>query len=610
MRGMGIGALALALTLAGCGPSPGADAPAQSTAEADAALTQYLDAEFEEELQQSPQTLTRLGRKERYDELDDPSEAALDRALAWRRESVAEMRERFDPDALSPEGRTSYDIWELELARAEEDAKWRRHQYVFGWSSPHTGLPNFLINFHKVAAPADMEAWIVRAGKIGPAIDAYLARAQAAAGQGVRPPRFAYEQALGEIKRVTGGAPFAPGDPSPLYADALTKIAALETAGSIDAAQAEDFRKRAADAMTTGMKPAYDRLASWLTADAASADAEPRGASALPDGAAFYQARLRDQTTTDLTAEEIHQLGLAEVARIRGEMETVKTRAGFTGTLEEFFEFMRTDRRFYLPSTDEGRARYIAQAESYIAAMKAKLPDYFGRLPRSELVVRRVEAFREQPGGAAHYMTGAPDGSRPGVFYAHLVDMDAVALFQLEALAYHEGLPGHHMERSLAMELEGVPAFRTQYGYAAYSEGWGLYAEALGKEMGFFTDPYSDFGRLSSEMWRAIRLVVDTGLHAKGWTREQAEQYALANSPRARASVTSEVRRYLVNPGQATSYKIGELRIRQIREKAQAALGDRFDIKGFHDVVVGGGALPLPILERRVDAWVAQQQAS
>jgi uncharacterized protein (DUF885 family) len=236
--------------------------------------------------------------------------------------------------------------------------------------------------------------------------------------------------------------------------------------------------------------------------------------------------------------------------------------------------------------------------------MQAKLPDYFGRLPQAPLVVKRVEAFREEPGGAAHYYQPLPGGKQPGVFYAHLSEMKALSVWALESLCYHEGVPGHHLQIAIQNELQGIPLFRTQYGYTAFAEGWGLYAEALGKEMGFFTDPYNEFGRLSSELWRAVRLVVDTGLHSKGWTEAEAVAWALDNSPRPEGSVRSDVRRYLLWPGQATSYKIGMITIQALRDEARAALGDKFDWRSFHDTVIGGGSLPLPILERRVRAWI------
>jgi len=339
------------------------------------------------------------------------------------------------------------------------------------------------------------------------------------------------------------------------------------------------------------------------------ADAQARGAGALPQGQAFYNARLALFTTTDMTADEIHALGLKEVARIHAGMEAIKNRIGFKRTLREFFTFMREDPQFFFPNTDEGREGYLQAARDHLAFIKARLPGYFGILPKADLEVKRVEPFREQPGAAQHYFPGTPDGSRPGVYYAHLSDMKAMPKHQLEVIAYHEGHPGHHMQISIQQELQNLPTFRTQSGYTAYSEGWGLYAEFLAREMGAYKDPYSEFGRLSSEIWRAIRLVVDTGIHAKGWTEQQAVEYFTANSPSAAGAIRSEVQRYIVIPGQATAYKVGMQKILELREKATKTLGDRFDIKGFHDTVLGGGAMPLDILERRVDDWIASRKA-
>lgn len=576
--------------------------------ELDRQLTVYLDAEFEKELQMNPMTLTGLGRKEQYDRLNDPSDAAAEKELAWRRQSVAEMKRRFDPAKLGEDARTSFDMWALELERSEDAHRWRRHGYVFDRNGPHTGLPNFIINQHRVDTPADMEAYVARVAAIGPFIDVQLEQAKAAAAMGVRMPRFAYEQSLTEVKRLTAGAPFDGGPDSALFADAKAKVGALQKAGKIDAAQADRLVRAASEAMTGRMKPAYERLGAWLAADAANASAEPRGAGALPNGADFYNAALRQYTTTDMTADEIHALGLSEVKRIRGEMEALKAKIGYSGPLEQFFVYMREEPKFYVSNDDAGRAQYLKMSEDVLAGMKAKLPQYFGRIPKAPLIVKRVEAFREEPGGAAHYSAGSPDGSRPGIYYVHLADTRATPIYEIEGTAYHEGWPGHHMQIMLAREMTGLPAFRTQYGYGAYAEGWGLYVELLAKEAGFYTDPYSDFGRLGREIWRAIRLVVDTGIHAKGWSEAQALEFYSANSPQPVGKIRSEIRRYFVMPGQATSYKVGMVKILALRDEARTALGPRFDLKGFHDVVLGGGSVPLPVLEGRVRRWVASRR--
>ncbi len=571
-----------------------------------AALTAWLDAQYEQELRTDPEDMTSQGRKDRYGELTPRTEAYANERLAWRRRSVAEMKRRFDPAKLSEDARLSYDVWAIELERAERSAKWRRHRYVVGRGGPHTGLPNFMITQHRVDTPADMEAYVSRLGAIGTALDQVAARAKINAAGGVRMPRWEYDRTLSEIQRLTNGAPFSTGADTALFADAKGKIAALQKAGKLDAAGAERLTKAASAAMTGKMLPAYHRLAMWLEADKPNTSAEAMGAGALPNGKAYYENALYLQTTTDMTADEIHALGLSEVARIRAEMEAVKQRAGFSGSLAEFFIFMRTDKRFYLPNTDEGRAQYLKLANDYLAGMRRALPRYFGVLPKGDLVVKRVEAFREEPGGAQHYQQGTPDGSRPGTFYAHLSDMNAMPVYQLENITYHEGLPGHHMQIAIAQEATGVPKFRTQVGYGAYVEGWGLYSEALAKEMGFATDPYNDFGRLSGEIWRAIRLVLDTGIHAKGWSEEQAVKYFVDNSAQPEAAIRSEVRRYFMNPGQATCYKIGMIRLQKLRDEAKARLGPRFDYRPFHDQVLAGGSLPIPVLEARVRRWMTR----
>lgn len=601
-------AAGMAALLAACGHAP---APtAEEIATESVRLTEYLNAEYEEELAMNPMDLTTMGRKELYDQLGDFSEAGALKQLEWRRESVAGMKASIDPAKLNDDAKTSWAIWESELGRAELRNTWKRHSYVFGYNGAHTGLPNFLITYHKVDAPADMDAYIARLNKLGDALDQSTERAKLAAADGIRTPKFGYERTISEARNVISGAPFAAGPDSPLWADVKEKINALKSGGKADAAQADKWTAAAQAALLGEVKPSYEALIAWLNADMPNAKSGKVGALTLPNGTAWYNASLQMQTTTAMTADEIHNLGLKEVARIHAQMDAIRISTGFKGDKAAFFEFMRTDKQFYLPNTDEGRAQYLAKAQGYLDAMYKRLPDYFGRLPKAPLIVKRVEAFREVPGGAAHYYGPTPDGKQPGIFYAHLIDMSAVSLWALESLAYHEGVPGHHMQIAIQNELTDIPLFRTQYGYSAFSEGWGLYAEDLGKEMGMFTDPYNDFGRLSSELWRAVRLVVDTGLHAKGWSEDEAIQWAMANSPRPESSIRSEVKRFLLWPGQATTYKIGMIKIQQLRDEARAALGAKFDWKSFHDMVIGGGSMPLPVLEARVRAWIATQTKS
>jgi uncharacterized protein (DUF885 family) len=430
------------------------------------------------------------------------------------------------------------------------------------------------------------------------------------AAAGIRPPRFAHEGVIEQGGKVVTGAPFTDGPDSALWTDAQSKADALVKAGKIDAARAKVLKAEARAALVESVKPAFGDVIAWFKADLPNALVNPSGVGTThPDGAAYYAERLRASTTTDMTAQQVHQVGLDEVKRIRGEMEALKQKVGFEGDLKAFFKFVDSDPRFKYPDTDAGRQAYIDDATKAIDTIKKQLPKYFGLLPKADLVVKRVEAFREVDGAAQHYFPSTPDGSRPGVYYAHLSDMNAMPKTTLEVIAYHEGLPGHHMQIAIAQELQGVPEFRKQAGFSAYSEGWGLYSEWLAREMpGTYTDPYSEYGRLTSEMWRAIRLVVDTGLHAKGWTQDQAVAFFSENSSIPLEAINAEVRRYITWPGQATSYKIGMIKMQALRAKAEKELGDDFDIRRFHDAVLGGGALPLTLLERRIDQWIADEK--
>jgi len=573
-------------------------------------LNAWLDQQFEEMLQFSPEFRTRLGDRTDYGLLDDRSEAAAQRQLEWRRNSVATMNRLFDYQALTPDGQLSWDLWEYNLDMAELGRPFWRHGYIFGRGGPHAGLPNFLINFHQVATGQDARDYIARLSQIPRAFDQLLERARAAAGDGIRQPRFAYDFAIVEISRVTAGRPFDGQGDSPLWADFSSKIAALQDGGVVSAGTAEALLEDGRELLAGPIADAYGRLLAWLETDRLNATEQALGAWSLPDGEAYYNYRLRLMTGLDLTADEIHDIGLEEVARLTAEMETIRRTVGFEGSLQEFFVFMRESDQFYFPDTDAGRQAYLDLAGEYLDAMNQQLPEYFGRLPLAGLEVRRVEAFREQDGAAQHYMPGAPDGSRPGVFYAHLSDMTAMPIYQLEDVTYHEGNPGHHMQISIQQELSDVPRFRTQSRNTAYTEGWGLYAEYLAKEMGFFTDPYADFGRLTGEIWRAIRLVVDTGIHARQWRQEQAVAYMLDNSPLAEGAVRSEIQRYITGPGQATAYKIGMMQFLELRQQAGRELGETFDIRAFHDVVLGAGALPMPILRDRVQRWIRDQQGA
>ncbi len=569
-------------------------------------LNEWLDVQYEAWLQQSPLQLTAQGRKDLYDQIDDMSEEAADEKLAWLEGSVTKMQEKFSKDQLNPEAQVSFDLWQYQYEVAKEEAEFRQYPYIFHqMGGVHTGLPNTLINYHKVDEPTDIEALISRIGETGRAIRQLLERAKKQADAGIQPPRFAYEIVIPQAEALIQGQPFESGEEgSPLWNDANTKIDSLKSANRIDESQAEAFRESVDKALKEQFKPAYEELIAWLKSQLPGLEEKPTGVSRHPKGEAYYQHMLKVSTTTDLSADEIHQIGLEEVDRIKEEMLEIKEKVGFQGSLEAFFEFVNTDEQFFYPNTDQGRQAYLDDSKAFLDAITEKLPDYFGLLPKAELQVRRVEAFREQDGAPQHYSKGTPDGSRKGTYYAHLSDMSAMPKSTMEGVAYHEGNPGHHMQVSIAQELTGIPKFRTQMGFNAYVEGWALYSEILAKEMGGYENPYYDFGRLVNEIWRAIRLVVDTGLHAKGWTEDEAIRYFSENSSISQGAIKAEVRRYMVIPGQATGYKIGMLKIQELRAMAEEELGEQFDLAGFHDIVLGGGALPLEILEEEVKRWI------
>jgi uncharacterized protein (DUF885 family) len=616
VRFLVVSALSLGLCAACAHVVPGGsasapDAPATAVASEDARLNAWFERKYEEQLQLSPISMTMQGRKDRYGALDDMSREASQKQLARMQAAYDEMTSTFDYDALGAETRLSWDLFEYQLHAAKAADPFSDHRYPFEqMGGAQAFLPTFLINFHKVETEADYVAYVSRLREVPRAFGQLMDQVRRSAELGIRPPRFAHEGVIEQAGKVITGAPFTAGKDSALWADAQAKADALHKAGTIDATRAGELKAQARAALVEAVQPAYAGVVAWFRADMPKAAVNPTGVGTRhPNGAAFYAERLRSSTTTDLTPGQVHRIGLDEVARIRGEMEALKDRVGFKGDLKAFFRFVDTDRRFKYPDTDAGRQAYIDDATKAIATIKTQLPKYFGLLPKADLVVKRVEPFREVAGAAQHYYPSTPDGSRPGVYYAHLSDMGAMPRTTLEVIAYHEGLPGHHMQIAIAQELEGVPEFRKQADFNAYAEGWGLYSEWLAREMpGTYTDPYSEYGRLTSEMWRAIRLVVDTGLHAKGWTQKQAVDYMAANSSIPLPAIEAEVRRYITWPGQATGYKIGMLKIQELRRRAEAELGGRFDIRGFHDAVLGGGAMPLTLLDRRVGQWIESRK--
>ena len=563
------------------------------------AANAFFERALDERLELEPTTATSLGLKTGYDRWPDASEQGDAARLALAERQLAELR-KFDPAKLDDQIRLSWQVFEANEERRIARYRWRNHNYLFDKNGAQASTPAFLINTHRIESDADAVAYVRRLEGIRPLFSQQLERASAAAKQGIAPPRFVYPYVIEDAGNIIKGRPFdeGPGD-SPLLADFRGKAGKLE----IDAARRATLIADAERALLTSVKPAYEAVIAWARATTPAAT-EDDGVWKLPDGGAYYDYLLKNYTTTELTSAQIHDIGLREVARIHGEMRTVMKQVGFEGDLAAFFDFMRTDAQFYYPDTADGRAAWIADAEKHIGAMRAKLPELFVTLPKADVVVKAVEPFREKSAGKAFYQRPSLDGTRPGIFYGNLYQMKEMPKYELEALVYHEAIPGHHMQNAVALEESSLPRFRRSGGFTAYGEGWGLYSERLGKEVGFYADPWSEFGRLAMELHRAVRLVVDTGLHAKRWTREQTIRYHVENSPTGEDAAIRATERYILMPGQATAYMIGMLKIVELRERAAAALGAKFDRREFHDLVLRTGSVPLTVLESEVQRWV------
>jgi uncharacterized protein (DUF885 family) len=390
-----------------------------------------------------------------------------------------------------------------------------------------------------------------------------------------------------------------------LFKDIVSKIRQLK----INNSEKSKLIKKSVEALKNSVQPAYKSLISLLKKQLSKSKKDD-GVWKWPNGQDFYSNALKRTTTTDMTSNDIHLLGLSEVKRIHNEMEKIKSHVGFEGSLQDFFLELKENDQYYYPQSEEGKKEYMVEASQIIENMKSRLDELFLRKPKAEMIVKAVEGFREKSAGKAFYQRPAPDGSRPGTYYANMYKMKMMPKYQMEALAFHEGIPGHHMQIAIAQELENIPKFRKYGGYTAYIEGWGLYSEYLPKELGFYSDPYSDFGRLAMELWRSCRLVVDTGIHSKKWTRQEGIDYYTSNTPNDILDCVKMVERHIVMPSQATAYKIGMNKILELRVMAKEKLQDKFDIRDFHEVILGDGALPLDILEEMVQKMILEKLAS
>ncbi|WP_037514617.1 DUF885 domain-containing protein [Sphingomonas sp. PAMC 26621] len=571
-------------------PLQTAQAPSQ-----DAALLQFLDRAFDAQVALSPERQTELGLKTDYDRLDDYTDAATVRAQALEEQQLKALHARFRPEQLGENARVSYRLFEDRVARDRDSFRFRTLRFPVSTNgSPAGDIPVMLINNHKIDTVADARAYIARLRDTERVMTEVAATMRSQAAAGIIPNKVNFAPARADAHAVITGAPFDGGADSSLLADFRKKVGALDAPAATKATLVADAQA----ALTGPFRRGYGTLFAALDA------VEPLstgnyGAWHLPDGAAYYADQLKNATTTTLTPDQVHDLGLRQVASIRQEMEAIKRQVGFTGTLEQFFTKIRTDPQFKYPNTQAGRDAYLGDARAVIASVMVAAPRYFRVLPKIPLEVRAVEKWREGTASTAFYNPPSADGSRPGIYYVNLVDMNQTQKVQVAGIAAHEGAPGHHFQLARQQALTDLPKFRKFGFYGAYGEGWGLYSERLADEMGVYKDPYSRFGMLSLQVWRAIRLVLDTGIHSKHWTREQAIAYFKANSSVSDKDIAREVDRYFNWPGQATSYMVGQLKITELRKRAEKALGPRFDIRDFHEAVLSQGSLPLDVLDER-----------
>ncbi len=590
----------LVFVFVACGDRTSIDDQASSTsnAESQAAVKQFDDI-FDSYIDRDPEWQTFMGIKKDYDQWTPRTDERAQEDLDFAK-NVVEQLNKLDISSFDDATLLSYNMLKNQTLQEIEDYKWRNHNYpvnqMFG---RHSSLPSFFMNYHKIDNQEDAEAYIKRLDQVDVVMDELLSGLTTREENGIMPPRFVYDHVLRDCRNIITGYPFTNDEekPSAIWSDFKKKTADFDNQ--------DELLESAKVALQGKVLPGYNDLIDFIDKqkDRASTD---DGVWKFPNGEEFYNYALRDITTTDLTWQEIHQIGLDEVDRIHAEMKAIMKKVEFEGELQDFFKFMRDDKQFYYPDTDEGKAAYMADAEAIIDSFRLEIDGLFLTKPKAELIIKAVEPYREQSAGKAFYNRPAPDGSRPGIYYANTYDMSAMPKYQMEALAYHEAIPGHHMQLSIAQEMETLPKFRRYGGnYTAYIEGWGLYSEYIPKELGFYSDPYSDFGRLAMELWRACRLVVDTGIHGKKWTREEGIRYYKTNTPNAESDCIKMVERHIVMPGQATAYKIGMIKILELREKAKTALGDKFDIRDFHEVVITNGAVPLDLLEDLVDDYIA-----
>lgn len=588
-----------------CAPNKKSSVQSNIEISEDERLDRFFEESFNQIVAQSPEFQTYLGIKTGdYGKWDEHSDNYyLTTHLNLYKSQLATLKADFSYEKLNDDSKLSYDLFVFNAEREINNAAWYRHHYVVDqFNGQITDKIAFLQNNHKIDNVKDANAYIQRLHGLEKVLMEYTKQLADRAEFGVITPKFSFPDMIKDISSLTTGTLTTGMEKmNTLFADFSTKVDALDISSNLKVT----LKSNAADAISGPFKRGIDALIQKLSLLQSKTDGN-KGVWALPNGSQFYHNRIKHHTTLDLTAEEIHQIGLDDVKRIHGEMSDIMKEVGFEGNLQEFFTFVRNDPNNFYDDSDAGREAFLAEARQNTADIFAIADQYFNKLPKATLEVKRVEPWRENSTSIAFYNRPSQDGTRPGIYYANLKDMKNLQKYVFSAITYHEGVPGHHFQIALAQELEGLPKFRKFNGYGAYTEGWALYAEQLAREMGFYQDPMYNFGRLQDEIWRSVRLVVDTGIHAKKWTREQAIQYFRDNTPISEGDIITEVERYFVNPGQALGYKLGMIKILSLRAKAKSALGDKFDLRDFHDVVIGTGALPLPVLEQQVEKYIAE----
>ncbi|MDH3337737.1 MAG: DUF885 domain-containing protein [Gammaproteobacteria bacterium] len=573
-------------------------------------INNFFNRAFIQFIWDKPEALTSMGMLEQLGinghnaEWNDDSEAAADRDFAFLTEIMDTLAE-YDENKLTEDEKLSVKVLRELLGNPEEDRKYRYHNYpvnqLFGLQN---AIPRFLDTFHRVNTREDAEHYISRLSKIGLKMDQNMEGLLIREERGIIPPTFVIDKSVDIMQEFVA----QPAEENVLYVSFKEKLDGAEEIGDPDR---QALLESAKTEIENVVYPAYRGYVDYFTALRAKSNNDA-GVWKLPDGKAFYNYALHRNTTTDMTADEIHAIGLAEVERIQAEMLDIFAAEGYDPALgvKALFDQLATEQRFYYPDTDEGRAQILEDYATIIDEIEAGIAAAFNIRPKADIVVKRVPEFSQETAPGAYYNGPSRDGSRPGTFYANLFDIKATPKYGMRTLAYHEGVPGHHFQIAIQSELEGIPEFRKESRFTSYTEGWGLYAERLAWEMGFQADPYDNLGRLQGELFRAVRLVVDTGIHAKRWTREEAIDYMLANTGTTESDVVAEIERYIVNPGQATAYKVGMMELLRLREETQQALGDKFDIRDFHDVVLKSGALPLTALRELVMKYIEETQAA